>query len=59
MTIAHVEVITSGQRRRRWSRAEKERLVAATVEPRVTVSEDSQYRMPATSTDLRRLPNFS
>ncbi|TIQ16653.1 MAG: hypothetical protein E5X51_34100 [Mesorhizobium sp.] len=59
MTIARVEVITSGQRRRRWSRAEKERLVAATFEPRVTVSEDTQYPMPATSTDLRRLPNFS
>ena len=59
MTIARVEVITSVQRRRRWSRAEKERLVAATFEPCVTVSEDSQYRVPATSTDLRLLPNFS
>ena len=28
-----VEVITSVQRRRRWSRAEKERMVAATMEP--------------------------
>jgi len=37
-----VEVITSVQRRRRWSRAEKERLVAATLEPGVTVSEVSQ-----------------
>ncbi|RWM73164.1 MAG: hypothetical protein EOR81_29070 [Mesorhizobium sp.] len=59
MTIARVEVITSVQRRRRWSRAEKERLVAATFEPGVTVSEDSHYRVPATSTDLRLLPNFS
>ncbi|CAN7636002.1 hypothetical protein [Mesorhizobium sp. LjNodule214] len=33
MTIARVEVITSVQRRRSWSRAEKERLVAATFEP--------------------------
>ncbi|MGX9576798.1 hypothetical protein [Mesorhizobium sp. f-mel] len=46
MTIARVEVITSVQRRRRWWRAEKERLVAATFEPGVTVSEDSQYRVP-------------
>jgi transposase len=34
--------MTSVQRRRRWSRAEKERLVAATLEPGVTVSEVSQ-----------------
>jgi len=42
MTISRVEVITSVQRRRRWSRAEKEQLVAATLEPGVTVSEVSQ-----------------
>ena len=28
-----VEVITSVQRRRRWSRSEKERIVAAAMEP--------------------------
>jgi transposase-like protein len=28
-----VEVITSVERRRRWSRAEKERIVAAAMEP--------------------------
>jgi len=33
MTKAHVEVITSVQRRRRWSQAEKERIVAAAIEP--------------------------
>jgi transposase len=33
MTNAQVEVITSVQRRRRWSRAEKERIVAASLEP--------------------------
>ena len=33
MTKAQVEVITSVQRRRRWSRAEKERIVAASLEP--------------------------
>jgi transposase len=42
MTMSRVEVITSVQRRRRWSRAEKERLVAATLEAGVTVSEVSQ-----------------
>lgn len=42
MTMSRVEVITSVQRRRRWPRAEKERLVAATFEPGVTVSEVSR-----------------
>jgi transposase len=35
MTKTQVEVITSVQRRRRWSRAEKERVVAAALEPGV------------------------
>ncbi len=39
MTMPRVEVITSVERRRRWSREEKERLVAASFEPGVTVSE--------------------
>ena len=39
MTKTQVEVITSVQRRRRWSRAEKERLVAAALEPGVVASE--------------------
>jgi transposase len=34
-----VEVITSVQRRRRWSRSEKERIVAAALEPGASVSE--------------------
>ena len=34
-----VEVITSVERRRRWSRAEKERIVAATLEPGANASE--------------------
>ena len=34
-----VEVITSVQRRRRWSRAEKERIVAAALEPGAVTSE--------------------
>ena len=34
-----VEVITSVQRRRRWSRAEKERIVATAMEPGAVASE--------------------
>jgi transposase len=34
-----VEVITSVQRRRRWSRSEKERIVAAAMEPGANASE--------------------
>ena len=39
MTMSRVEVITSVERRRRWSKAEKERLVAASLEPEASVSE--------------------
>jgi transposase len=39
MTKAQVEVITSVQRRRHWSRAEKERIVAAAIEPGAVASE--------------------
>ncbi len=39
MTKAQVEVITSVQRRRRWSRAEKERIVAEAMEPSAVASE--------------------
>ena len=39
MTISRAEVITSVERRRRWSQDEKERLVAASLEPGTTVSE--------------------
>ena len=38
MTNRQIEVITSVQRRRRWSAAEKERLVAASLEPGTGVS---------------------
>ena len=38
MTIERVEVITSVERRRRWSQTEKERLVAASLEPGASVS---------------------
>ena len=39
MTKTQVEVITSVQRRRSWSRAEKERIVAAAMEPGAVDSE--------------------
>jgi transposase len=38
MAKTQVEVITSVERRRRWSTAEKERLVAASLEPGAAVS---------------------
>ena len=38
MTSGRIEVITSVQRRRRWSSTEKQRLVAATLEPGASVS---------------------
>jgi transposase len=39
MTKTEVEVITSVERRRRWSRAEKERIVASAIEPGAVASE--------------------
>jgi len=39
MTNSQVEVITSVQRRRHWSRVEKERIVAAAMEPGAIASE--------------------
>ncbi|MBB2671498.1 UNVERIFIED_ORG: transposase [Rhizobium esperanzae] len=39
MTKHPIEVITSVERRRRWSREDKERLVAACFEPDVVISE--------------------
>jgi transposase len=38
MTNGRVEVITSVERRRRWSESEKRRLIAATLEPGASVS---------------------
>jgi len=37
MAKAEVEVITSERRRRHWSRADKERVVAAALEPGATI----------------------
>jgi transposase len=42
MTKTQVEVITSVERRRRWSRAEKERIVAAAMEPGAVASSVAQ-----------------
>lgn len=39
MTISRAELITSVERQRRWSQDEKERLVAASLEPGATVYE--------------------
>ncbi|WP_255876834.1 IS66-like element accessory protein TnpA [Sinorhizobium fredii] len=39
MTKQHIEVITSVERRRHWSREEKERPVAAALEPGTVVSD--------------------
>ncbi len=39
MSLSRVEVITSVERRRRWARAEKERLVALALEPGASASE--------------------
>jgi transposase-like protein len=44
MTNAQVEVITSVQWRRRWSRAEKERIVAASLEPDAVASRAGRRR---------------
>jgi transposase len=38
MTLPQVEVITSVKRRRHWSRADKERIVAASLEPGANAS---------------------
>jgi transposase len=49
MTKTQVEVITSVERRRRWSRTEKERLVAASIEPGAIASEVARAAGVATS----------
>jgi transposase-like protein len=54
VTNGRVEVITSVQRRRRWSASEKQQLVAASLEPgaprpRATPSFISPSRPPATA----------
>ncbi len=53
MTMPRVEVITSVERRRRWSRDEKERLVAASFELPHAVA--PRARMPTVRTDANFL----
>ena len=47
-----IEVITSVERRRRWSAAEKQQVVAATLEPGASVSAVARERgfIPASCT---------
>lgn len=47
MTISRAEVITSVELRRRWSQDEKERLVAASLEPGANVSEVGSHGRPS------------
>jgi transposase len=56
-----IEVITPVERRRRWSRAEKERLVAAAIEPGAVASEIARAAGIATSQLFRwrRTPKLS
>jgi len=54
MTKTQVEVIASVQRRRRWSRAEKERIVAASLEPGAVASEVARTAGIHTSQLFRR-----
>ena len=44
MTNGRVEVITSVERRRRWSSAEKQQLVSASLEPGASVSAVARER---------------
>ena len=47
MTSTQVEVITSVERRPRWSQTEKERLVLASLQPGATVSAIAPEAPPA------------
>lgn len=43
MTISRAEVITSAELRGRWSQDQKERLVAASLQPGASVSEVARW----------------
>ena len=67
MAMDRVEVITSIERRRRWSTAEKVRLVAAMAEPGAVVTEIARraeinasllYRWRRDLKGARRMPTF-
>ncbi|NKN02291.1 transposase [Rhizobium leguminosarum bv. viciae] len=49
MTKHPIEVITSVERRRRWSQEDKERLVAACLEPGAVLSEIARISTVSTS----------
>jgi transposase-like protein len=53
MTKARVEVVTSVERRRRWTTMEKEQLVAATLEPGASVSAVARQAGMHPSQELR------
>ncbi|WP_271894149.1 transposase [Candidatus Phyllobacterium onerii] len=62
MTTQYIEVITSVVRRRRWSREEKEPLVAACLEPGASVSEIARTVASTAvsySGGVRALPDIS
>ena len=53
-----VEIITSVQRRRRWTASEKVRMVEETFEPGMTVSVSAWYgREPVSSSPLTEVPD--
>ena len=54
MTISRAEVITSVERRHRWSQDEKERLVAASLDPGATVSEVARMARSRSMASPRR-----
>ena len=67
MTMDRIEVITSVERRRRWSAAEKARLVAAMDEPGAVVTEVARraevsasllYRWRRELRGARKTPTF-
>ncbi|MCO5089131.1 MAG: transposase, partial [Methylobacteriaceae bacterium] len=59
MTMKRVEVLSSPERRRRWSRAEKERLVAAMLEPDANASDIARHAGVHTSQLFRWRQQFS
>jgi transposase len=55
MTNGRVEVITSVERRRRWNLAEKQQVVAASLEPGVSVTAITRRRLTPTNADSCRI----
>ena len=59
MTMKRVEVLSSPERRRRWSRAEKERLVAAMLESDANASDIARRAGVHTSQLFRLRQQFA